>query len=419
MGAPLATASSRRPPSHRGTAGSRGLPLSPPEGPSSNASRMPPTTALAARPEGAPHHAIAQHQNRGCPRLSRPRRRRRWRLGEQRHGGPGRLRHQSEQHRRAAARVRRPRRVSASTRPPSRRSPTPTVGTRVSGIPRLRRVGRVRREHGPTPQVGKVTSAALPVPDVRRRSAPSVLEQVSARTGRAAGEHDHVLLRKRQRDGRVTASPPRRMNRGCEASDFAGFPAGNIALIRDAGRTCSFAMKATNRYDAGAVGIVIYNNVDGRASTGRWATTFTARLARRGHHAGDRSAASRNRGPRPAPEDRHLARHRDDVQRAGRAAGQERRTTSSWRALTSTRSTRAGHQRQRQRVGRSARGGREPRRRSSRRTPIRFAWWGAEESNLVGSTNYVNGLTPGRAGQDRALPQLRHDRVAEPRLLHL
>ena len=50
---------------------------------------------------------------------------------------------------------------------------------------------------------------------------------------------------------------------------------------------------------------------------------------------------------------------------------------------------------------------------------LRFAWWGAEESNLVGSTYYVNNALPGRARPDRALPQLRHDRLAEPRLLHL
>ncbi|MET0843302.1 MAG: PA domain-containing protein, partial [Mycetocola sp.] len=38
---------------------------------------------------------------------------------------------------------------------------------------------------------------------------------------------------------------------GCEASDFAGFPAGNIALIQRGG--CTFAIKATNADAAGAV----------------------------------------------------------------------------------------------------------------------------------------------------------------------
>ena len=37
----------------------------------------------------------------------------------------------------------------------------------------------------------------------------------------------------------------------------AGFPAGNIALISRG--ACTFALKATNAYNAGASGVVIYN----------------------------------------------------------------------------------------------------------------------------------------------------------------
>jgi Zn-dependent M28 family amino/carboxypeptidase len=44
---------------------------------------------------------------------------------------------------------------------------------------------------------------------------------------------------------------------GCEASDFASFPAGQIALIqRD---VCSFQIKAQNAAAAGAVGVIIFN----------------------------------------------------------------------------------------------------------------------------------------------------------------
>ena len=49
---------------------------------------------------------------------------------------------------------------------------------------------------------------------------------------------------------------------GCAASDFAGFVPGSIALIQRG--TCPFRQKADNAADAGAVGVVIFNegNVD-------------------------------------------------------------------------------------------------------------------------------------------------------------
>jgi Zn-dependent M28 family amino/carboxypeptidase len=44
---------------------------------------------------------------------------------------------------------------------------------------------------------------------------------------------------------------------GCEASDFAGFVAGRIALIQRG--SCDFIVKVTNAAAAGAVGVVIFN----------------------------------------------------------------------------------------------------------------------------------------------------------------
>jgi Zn-dependent M28 family amino/carboxypeptidase len=44
---------------------------------------------------------------------------------------------------------------------------------------------------------------------------------------------------------------------GCEASDFAGFPAGNIALVQRG--TCTFAQKGQNAAAAGATGVVLFN----------------------------------------------------------------------------------------------------------------------------------------------------------------
>ena len=45
---------------------------------------------------------------------------------------------------------------------------------------------------------------------------------------------------------------------GCEAADFAGFPAGNIALMQRG--SCPFAQKVTNAQAAGAKGAIIFNS---------------------------------------------------------------------------------------------------------------------------------------------------------------
>ena len=48
---------------------------------------------------------------------------------------------------------------------------------------------------------------------------------------------------------------------------------------------------------------------------------------------------------------------------------------------------------------------------------IRFAWWGAEESGLVGSTNYVNGLS--QAEKDRIALYLNFDMVGSPNYIFM
>lgn len=50
---------------------------------------------------------------------------------------------------------------------------------------------------------------------------------------------------------------------------------------------------------------------------------------------------------------------------------------------------------------------------------LRFAWWGAEELGLVGSKYYVNNLATTERSKLAGLSELRHDRLAQPRLLRL
>ena len=58
---------------------------------------------------------------------------------------------------------------------------------------------------------------------------------------------------------------PTTTNDGCTPAQFAGFPAGNVALIRRG--TCSFNIKSVNAQNAGAAAVIIYNNVGGAAQS--------------------------------------------------------------------------------------------------------------------------------------------------------
>ena len=51
--------------------------------------------------------------------------------------------------------------------------------------------------------------------------------------------------------------PPNSNTSGCEATDFAGFPAGGIALMQRG--TCGFTVKALNAQAAGATGVIVMN----------------------------------------------------------------------------------------------------------------------------------------------------------------
>ena len=110
--------------------------------------------------------------------------------------------------------------------------------------------------------------------------APSVLEQVSPPP---VGPIAHSILTY-SGSGDVTAATatPTGDQRGCNASDWAGFPAGAIALVLRGTPpgfpvACTFALKATNAAAAGAAGVVILNNQAG-PPTFTLGATFTLDL---------------------------------------------------------------------------------------------------------------------------------------------
>jgi aminopeptidase Y len=220
---------------------------------------------------------------------------------------------------------------------------------------------------------------------------PSILEQV---TPAPAGPIANSIL-SYSGSGDVTAAvtalaaPPADATPGCEAADFAGFPAGNIALIRRG--ACTFAIKATNAYNAGASGVVIYNNAPG-VLNGTLGSTFALNIPV--------TSVTQAVGDQLAATPGLVLRLKTDT--FGGIA-------TSYNVLADTRGGDPGHVVM---VGAhldSVNAGPgindngsgvaavlETARQMAKvkpRNKVRFALWGAEESGLVGSTYYVNNLS--------------------------
>jgi Zn-dependent M28 family amino/carboxypeptidase len=188
-------------------------------------------------------------------------------------------------------------------------------------------------------------------------------------------------------------------NSGCEAADFADFDAGNIALIQRG--TCDFSVKAANAFDAGAVGVVIFNEgQEGRTETlnPTLGDAFSDPIPVVGtsFEIGNELAGLLEQGEvvihlktetqieLDVPTQNLIAETptgRDDrVVMAGAhldsvpgGPGIEDNGTGSATLLETALQI--------------AELGIEP------RNTIRFAWWGAEEAGLIGSQHYVDSLT--------------------------
>ena len=184
------------------------------------------------------------------------------------------------------------------------------------------------------------------------------------------------------------AAPPADATPGCEAADFAGFPAGNIALIRRG--ACTFAIKATNAYNAGASGVIIYNNAPG-VLNGTLGNGFTLNIGV--------TAVTQAIGDQLAVTPGLVMRLKTDTFRgiattsnvlAESPEGDPNNVVIAGAHLDSVN---AGPGIQDNGSGSAAiLEVAEQMAKVKPRNKVRFAWWGAEESGLVGSTYYVNNL---------------------------
>ena len=239
---------------------------------------------------------------------------------------------------------------------------------------------------------------------------PAILEQVSPPP---AGPIENNIMAY-SGSGDVTApvtalaAPPADATPGCEAPDFAGFTGGNIALISRG--ACTFALKATNAYNAGASGVVIYNNVAGPIN-GTLGAGFTLDIGV--------TSVTDVVGQQLAATPGLVLRLKTDTFRgiastenvlAETTGGDPNNVVMVGAHLDSVNAGPGINDN-----GSGSAAILETALQMAKvkpRNKVRFAWWGAEESSLVGSTYYVNNLS--QAERDKIALYLNFDMVGSP-----
>jgi Zn-dependent M28 family amino/carboxypeptidase len=293
-------------------------------------------------------------------------------------------------------------------------------GTRAAGTPGYSRsvtyVTRQLRAAGYRPRLSRFSF------DFFRETGSPLFERVSPGSRTYQRGPDFITMRYSgggNLSGRVIPVEPTVASSGCEASDFAGFPRGAVALMKRG--ACPFSQKAFNAQASGAAAALIAND----GSPGRTApisatlivrvqipvliissevASELARLAGIGpvHVRIVLSVlTTRARGANviaDLPGRRSgvvlLGAHLDSV-----ANGPGINDNGSGTALVLE-------------VARQAR-----RLRIRPRHGLRFAFWGAEEIGLVGSTSYVEGLSPRKRSRIRGVINL--DMVGSPNFVRL
>jgi Zn-dependent M28 family amino/carboxypeptidase len=218
----------------------------------------------------------------------------------------------------------------------------------------------------------------------------------------------------------VSLTPPRASTSGCEAADFAGFPSGGVALVQRG--TCPFGDKATNAAAAGASAVIIFNQGNGTpeenpdryerfegtlggpvsipaisisyalgeslANTAGLTVTITTNTLSETRTTQNVIADS----PGGLANNVVMSGAHLDSVLAGPGINDNGTGSATLLEIALQASPRYGH--------------------VVPKNKLRFAWWGAEESGLLGSEHYVTALTPQQI-QDIGL-YLNFDMVGSP-----
>ncbi|HYJ67913.1 MAG TPA: M28 family metallopeptidase [Nocardioidaceae bacterium] len=202
---------------------------------------------------------------------------------------------------------------------------------------------------------------------------------------------------------------------GCEAADFMGFPVGNIALIQRG--TCTFEQKGENAAAAGAVGVLFFNqgNTDGDDRQGVPAVTlgngYTGGIPAlsttydRGVEfagiSGLRMRLFSNVDRVPATTSNVIAESRHGDPHNVIMAGAHLDSVPEGPGINDNGSGTSSLIEVAEQMAKL-----------SLSNKLRFAWWGAEEGGLVGSTHYVDTLSESQRADIEMY--LNFDMVASP-----
>jgi Zn-dependent M28 family amino/carboxypeptidase len=204
----------------------------------------------------------------------------------------------------------------------------------------------------------------------------------------------------------ATAPPPA----ACEASDFDGFPAGSIALVQRG--TCDFGVKAQNAQDAGAIGVILFNQGNTPERSGLLLGTLlpsgaavTIPVIGASFDDGAALAGTTASVTVPAPVDmvinNVIAEKRGSNDGNVVMAGAHLDSVLAGPGINDNGSGSAALLEFAQTT-----------RKLKPENTIRLAFWGAEENGLLGSTDYVETLS--QAERDRIALYLNFDMIGSP-----
>jgi Zn-dependent M28 family amino/carboxypeptidase len=239
----------------------------------------------------------------------------------------------------------------------------------------------------------------------------------------------------------VALAPPRASTSGCDGAfteasvgapltahpagpdDFAGFTAGRIALIQRGG--CSFALKVANAQAAGAAAVILFNqgnvtvpptdrsstltNITAVAPAGSVSPAIAIPVVGTSFAAGEslaRPGTTATVAVVNDPQTNVLAelegRNDDNVVMAGAHLD----SVPAGPGINDNASGSAALMELAEQLGKL-----KP------ENTLRFAWWGGEESGLIGSTAYVEDLS--QAERDRIALYLNFDMVGSPNYIFM